>query len=151
MRIEHTIEIDAPVSRVWEVTLDVESWPRYTPTINSVELLDTGPLTVGSGARIKQPGQTAKVWTVTRLDDERTFAWSTRALGTTMTGIHEMRPCNGGTVNVLAVEIRGRFAPLVGGLLRRPMLSAITKENQGFKAAAEAKTTPDLPGPSTRA
>ena len=138
MRIEHRIEIDAPPSRVWELTIDVETWPQHTPTMESVERLDTEPLAVGSQARIKQPGQRAKVWSVTQLDREKTFAWSTRSLGTTMTGIHGLQPAAGRTVNTLAVEIVGGLAPLIGRLLRRPILSAITKENEGFKTAAEA-------------
>ena len=57
MRIEDSIDIAAPVERVWELTMDVESWPQLTPTITSVKRLDHGPLAVGSAARIKQPAQ----------------------------------------------------------------------------------------------
>ena len=146
MRIENSIEIEAPASRVWELTLDVESWPRLTPTMDSltptmdsVERLDAGPLGVGSRARIKQPGQAAKVWTVTRLDQEKAFAWSAPTMGTTMTALHDLEQTNGRTVNTLTVEIEGGLAPLIGRLLRRPILAAITKENQGFKTAAEQR------------
>jgi uncharacterized membrane protein len=139
MRIEHTIEIDAPVERVWEVTLDVESWPEHTPTIESIERLDDGPVTIGSQARIKQPGQRAKVWTVSALDSEKRFAWSTKAFGTKMTGDHLLEATDEGTTrNTLAIEMHGGLAPVVGALLRRPILAAITKENEGVKSAAEA-------------
>ena len=137
MRIEHELEIDAPVEKVWDLTLDIESWPQITPTVDSVERLDTGPLTVGSQAQLKQPAQRKKVWTVTRLDDRRAFAWSARVLGTTMTGAHELRAENGTTVNTLTIEVEGALAPIVGGLLRRPLLGAITRENEAFKKAAE--------------
>ncbi len=139
MRIEHTIEIDAPIERVWETTLDVESWPKHTPTIESVERLDDGPIAVGSRARIKQPGQGAKVWTVSSLDHEKRFAWATKAFGTTMTGDHVLESKDGATTrNTLAIEMQGGLAPVVSALLRRPILGAITKENQGIKSAAEA-------------
>lgn len=137
MRIEHRIEIVAPVTRVWELTLDVESWPEHTPTMTSVERLDTGPLAVGSRVRIKQPGQRARVWTVTELEPEQRFTWSTRAMGTTMTGSHLVAATDVGTTNTLVVEIEGGLAPLVGVLVRRPVARAIATENQGFKAAAE--------------
>jgi uncharacterized membrane protein len=137
MRIEHEIEIEAPVATVWEVTLDVESWPQMSPTMDSVKRLDTGPLSVGSQARVKQPGQRAKVWTVTQIDHEKTFAWSTQSLGMTMTGIHSLRSTGQRTVNTLVVEIEGGLALIVGRLLRRPILAAITAENEGFKATAE--------------
>ena len=138
MRIEHTIEIDAPIQRVWEVTLDVESWAKHTPTIESIERLDDGPITIGSQARIKQPGQGAKVWTVSQLDRQKRFAWSTKAFGATMTGDHLLEAKDDhATRNTLAIEMNGGLAPVVGALLRRPILAAITKENKGFKAAAE--------------
>lgn len=138
MRIEHAIEIDAPVARVWELTLEVESWPTLTPTMTSVERLDRGPLRVGSRARIEQPGQGAKTWTVSQLDDAKTFAWRTRAFGMTMTATHRLEGHATSTTNRLVVEMDGLLAPILGPLLRRPVLAAITTENQGFKRAAEA-------------
>lgn len=42
MQITDIIDIDAPIERVWELTVDVEAWPRYTPTMTSVERLDDG-------------------------------------------------------------------------------------------------------------
>ncbi len=139
MRIEHEIEINAPVARVWGLTIDVESWPEMSPTMESVKRLDTGPLSVGSQALIQQPGQRATVWTVTRLDHEKSFVWSTRSLGMTMTGIHRLRPVGRSTVNTLVVEIEGGLAPMIGRLLRRPILGAISAENEGFKKAAESQ------------
>jgi uncharacterized membrane protein len=141
MRIEHSIDITAPIERVWDLTMDVEAWPGLTPTITRVERLDSGPLAVGSRARIKQPAQRAKVWTVTELEAGKCFAWATKAVGTKMTGGHALSQTEAGTTkNTLTVDIEGPLAPVVGRLLRRPILSAITEENQGFKRAAEAQS-----------
>ena len=49
MRLEHTIDINAPIDRVWDLTLDVEALPNLTSTMTSVERLDDGPLAVGPG------------------------------------------------------------------------------------------------------
>lgn len=141
MRIENSINIAAPLDRVWELTLDVEAWPDHTPTVTSVERLDDGPIAVGSQARIKQPAQGAKVWTVTALEPRKRFAWATKSMGTRMTGGHELAESAGGTTNRLTIDIEGPLAPVVGFLLRRPIRGAITKENLGFKAAAEQQTT----------
>ena len=138
MRIEHSIDIAAPVERVWELTLDVEAWPQHSSTITSVERLDDGPLAVGSTARVKQPAQPTRIWTVTALEPTRRFAWATRAMGTTMTGGHELAPTEGGMRNTLTVDIEGPLAPLVGLLIRRPIRKAISTENEGFKSAAES-------------
>lgn len=139
MRIEHTLRIEAPVDVVWALTEDVEHWPDATPTMTSVERLDDGPLAVGSQARIKQPGQQARVWTVTRLDPGRTFAWSTTALGARMEGSHHLSDDGGACMNRLELELSGGTAGVVGRLLRGQLLKAITTENEGFKQAAESR------------
>jgi uncharacterized membrane protein len=141
MHVTHSIEISAPIERVWELTVDVERWPQISPrTMRSVQRLDDGPLRVGSSALVKQPGQRATVWTVTELDAPRRFAWSARVLGTQMTATHELTAthvlsANGATVtNTLVVEAKG----WLGRALARPVAAAISHENDRFKRAAEA-------------
>lgn len=141
MNIEHTIDIDAPVERVWELTLDIESWPDHTPTMTSIERLDDRPLAVGSAVRIKQPAQRERVWTVSHLEPCRRFAWSARTMGTTMTATHELAPNGSGTTQTLRVEIEGGLSRVVGALIGRPIAKAIATENLGFKAAAERSDT----------
>lgn len=138
MRIENTLEIDAPVARIWELTLDVESWPDHTPTMTSIERLDDRPLAVGSAVRIKQPAQRERVWTVSELEPGSRFAWSARTMGTTMTATHALVPSASATTQTLSVEIKGRFSRVVGALIGRPIAKAIATENLGFKAAAES-------------
>ncbi len=138
MRIENSIEIAAPVARVWRLTVDVESLPEVTPTITSVERLDDGPLRVGSSVRVKQPAQRVKTWTVTALEPSAYFAWAAKALGTTMTGGHRLTPTDTGTRNTLSIEIEGRLAPIIGTLVKAPLAKALETENEGFKSAAEA-------------
>ncbi len=80
MTITHELIIEAPVEQVWALTVDVESWPTMTPTMTSVQRLDEGPLRVGSTARIKQPGQSSRIWTVTTLEPNEAFAWEAPGL-----------------------------------------------------------------------
>jgi uncharacterized membrane protein len=139
VRIEDSVEIDAPVSRVWAVTLDVEAWPRIiAANFKSVAWLTGSPVRVGSQARIEQPGQSEKVWTVTKLEQERYFAWSTRAMGMSMTGTHQLSPTpSGGTRNTVGVDLEGWFASVAGVLLKHPIQQALMRENAAFKAEAE--------------
>jgi len=139
MRIEHSIDIAAPVDRVWAVTMDVESWPEHTPSMTSVKRLDDAPLAIGSTARIKQPAQPTRIWTVTAFEPKARFAWTTKALGMRMTGGHQLASIEGGTRNTLTVDIEGALAPLLGLVMRGPIRKAITAENEGFKAAAERR------------
>lgn len=137
MRLEHTIDIAAPIELVWDLTLNVEEWPDHTPSMDSVELLDDAPLAVGSQARIKQPSQPMRVWTVTALEPRKHFAWSTKMMGTRMTGGHHLSERDGETVSTLAIDVEGALAPLIGLLVRGPIRKAIRRENEGFKAWAE--------------
>ena len=139
MKIEHEIEISAPVERVWGLTMDVEAWPSFTPTMTEVERLDEGELAVGSRARIDQPGQSPRVWTVTELEPERRFAWSTRALGVSMIATHDLIRTENGTRNLIAVHLPGLLGGVLGTLLRRPLRKALAAENEGFKKAAEGR------------
>lgn len=137
MRIEDTVTISAPSDRVWALTADVESWPTHTSTMSSVERLDDGPLEPGSTARVKQPGQPSRTWTVTTVEPERTFAWRARMAGTDMTASHLLESDGDRTLNTLRIDVEGPLAGIVGRLLRRPIAAALRTENAGFKQAAE--------------
>jgi uncharacterized membrane protein len=146
MLINDTIEVAAPIEHVWALTIDVERWPQITPaTMRSVTLTSPGPLVVGSTARVKQPGQGAKLWTVTVLAEPHLFAWQTRMLGVTMTATHSLTDTGTQrTTNKLTIELTGRGSSLLGRVARRPITRTIAKENKAFKTTAEAAVhTPD--------
>ena len=138
MYYEETTLIDAPVDLIWRLTTEVGDWPAFMPTVQRLERLDVGPLRVGSTARIKQPGQSAAVWTVTRLEPMREFTWETRRMGIRMTGRHLLEPAGSGTRNTLVLETAGPgsgvFSALFGGLMR----SSIRQEAAAFARQATA-------------
>jgi uncharacterized membrane protein len=136
MRIEHHIVIDAPVSDVFALNIDVERWPSLTPTVTSVELLD-GPLAVGARALIKQPGQRPTVWTVTELEPDHRFAWRARVIGVSMVATHVVEPTDGGCRNTLSLELHGAGGRLFGAVLGRNLRSVLATENEGFRRAAQ--------------
>lgn len=135
MRWTNEVTIEAPVDVVWQLTVDVDGWPRYTSTMRSVQRLDDGPLRVGSTARVRQPGQPAGVWTVVRLDAGREFSWRTTRPGLRMTGTHRVLPDGDTCRNVLELEANGPLAPLIG--LVAPF--ALRTENAGFRAEAQRR------------
>ncbi|MCB1003349.1 MAG: SRPBCC family protein [Acidimicrobiales bacterium] len=140
MRFEHDLLIPAPVDVVWGLTVDVESWPAATPTITSVVRLDDGPLGVGSRARLRQPRQPERVWTVTRCEAPRCFEWETTLGPLRLRGGHHLSAEAGGCRNRLTLDVEGWGSGVFGRLLGRSLAGAIATENEGFAAVAAAVT-----------
>jgi len=139
MIIQQTVDIAAPPQRVWDVMIDVERWPEWTSSVTSVEVLDGGPLRVGSRARIRQPRLAAAVWTVTTIEPGRYFEWRSVLPGLTSIGGHRIEILRAERCRVvLSVEWKGVLAPLIhliyGELSRR----YVTTEAEGLKRRAEA-------------
>ncbi len=74
MNIENTIYIEAPTDVVWGVTMDIERWPEWTPTVTSIHRLDDRTFGPGSTVGIKQPGQPAAEWRVTDYIEGKLFS-----------------------------------------------------------------------------
>ena len=140
MHVEHSTVVKAAPEVVWALTTDVERLPEVTPTITSAERLDDGPLRVGSQARLVQPRQRPRVWTVDRLDAPTHFEWSAPLGPFTVVGRHVIEAVPEGCRNTLSVELRGRGASLAGLLLRKPFNEAMQQESEGFRRAAEARS-----------
>jgi hypothetical protein len=143
MTVEDAIYIEALPDVVWAVTVDVERWPEWTPTVTALVRVDDGPFGLGSTARIKQPGQPASEWTVTEFVPGRRFVWATRRPGLRMRASHEVEAADSGTSSVLRVEIEGVMGVLFWPLLRGAVRRALSQENRGLKARCEALTKPE--------
>lgn len=137
MTVEDAIRIDAPPDLVWRVTVDVERWPEWTPTVTSVARVGRASLGRGSVVRIKQPGQPESEWTVTEFEPRERFAWASTRPGMQMVATHEMAPDGAGTKNVLRVAARGPLAVFLWPLLRFFVRRALSSENGGLKTYCE--------------
>jgi uncharacterized membrane protein len=138
MEFTDELQIAAPIERVWQLTIDVEAWPSITPTMTTVQRLDTGALAVGSTARVKQPGQRPAVWTVTRFEPMTVYEWETTVFGIRMVGGHHLEAVDTErTRNRLTVRLEGQGSGLLGRLVGSRIRQAIATENAGFKQAAE--------------
>ena len=138
MRYEEVTLIDAPVERIWRLTTEVEQWPTFMPTVQRVERLDEGELRVGSTARIKQPGQSSAVWTVTAVEPEREFTWETSRMGLRMIGRHLLEAAGTGTRMTLVLEVTGPAAGVMSALLGGLFRSTLRREAAGFTRQAAA-------------
>lgn len=137
MYIEERFEVAAPPRRVWDVTVALADWPRWNPTVERVELLDEGPVRPGFRARLKQPENRPAIWTVTRVEEERTFAWETRAVGMRVLALHLFEPTPTGTRVTLAIDIRGWTTPLLGWIVAGVSRRFLPQEAAGLRRECE--------------
>ena len=138
MLYRHSITIAAPIQQVWNLTVDVERWPDLTPTITSVARLGEGVITVGSRARLTQPRQRPRVWTVREVAAPHRFVWDSRVGLMKVTARHLLDEVPGGTRNTLEIEMSGLASRIAGWLAGSALRKALVMENEGFKQAAEA-------------
>jgi hypothetical protein len=134
--IAHQLDIAAPCSVVFGLTVDIERWPDIMPTVISSERLDGGSLRVGSTARLRQPGQPATVWTVRQLEQDRLFVWDTTVRGVRTVARHLLEPTQTGMRNTLTIELSGRGARLAGLVGRKRFAHILEQENHAFRDAA---------------
>jgi len=139
VRFEIETETDATPARVWAVLTDVERWPDWLASYDSVERLDEGPLEVGSAARVRQPGLAAATYTVSALVPDVEFTWSSTSAGVRTTGRHVVRPLPDGRAGLfLSIDQTGLLAWPVGLLLGSKIRRFLAIEGEGLRAAAEA-------------
>lgn len=133
------IEINASLERVWEVLVDVESWPDWTTSMTSVNRLDSGPLRVGSTARIEQPNLPTMVWRVTELVPQQQFSWESKLPGLLITGKHAVTELAPGRVRLeLAAIGSGLLAGIADRISGKRTRDYVELEAAGMKAAAES-------------
>lgn len=139
MQITESIIVDAPIDRVWELTIDLEALPSVTPTVTRVERLDDGPVQVGTQARLSQPRLPRLVWTVETLDAPNRFTWATRLFGVRMVGVHELASVGANQTHLtLGVAFEGRGAAGMARLTGRSIARALEMEAEGFALAGSA-------------
>jgi uncharacterized membrane protein len=133
-----TVDIAAPADRVWTVMIDVERWPEWTSSVQRIERLDAGPLTIGSRARVLQPRLLPATWEVTSIDPGKSFTWMTKSPGIVVVGIHRVDSTDSGSRATLSLQFRGLIGPLVGRLLRGLNERYLSLEAAGLKRRSEA-------------
>ncbi len=137
MQVVVTATIAAPPEQIWPVLIDVERWHEWTPSITSIERLETGPLMLGSTARIRQPRLLAMIWHVTEIQQRRGFVWETRNWGAHTVGEHWITPQPGGTQLVLRVRQSGLLVPLFGWWVADLTRRYMDMEAEGLKRRCE--------------
>jgi uncharacterized protein YndB with AHSA1/START domain len=137
VKADITVRVATVPERVWEVLVDVENWPSWTPSVTSITRLDEGPLRVGSRVRIKQPRLPAVTWTVTELSPGASFTWIATGPGFRTTASHRIHTGEPGSVVTLLLEQNGLVGQLIGRLTVGLTNRYLTMEGNGLRDRAE--------------
>ena len=137
MHLEQTIEVAAPSGRVWEIMTDVGRWQEWTASISSIERLDSGPLALGSRARVVQPRLRPAIFEVTSFEPGGSFTWAARSGGIAALAVHEVTPAASGSRVRLVLHLEGWPLLVLGWWVRRLSLRYMTMEAEGLRRRAE--------------
>jgi carbon monoxide dehydrogenase subunit G len=113
MRFESSIDINAPVKKVWALVDRVEEWREWMPSIRKIERVSRGPLAVGSqvAVTVRVSGLTVKLlMTITEFVPERNVVLEGRALGTKLTRFYVLEPADGRTKVTIGGDVSGTLA-----------------------------------------
>jgi hypothetical protein len=127
------IEIPAPSECVWEVMLDVERWPEWTPSVSKVKKLSPVPLAMGNRVRIHQPKFPPAWWRVTHLEPGYGFTWESVAPGLRVVAQHCVEPTSTGSRVTLAISYEGRFGRWLAGWTRALNERYLAMEAHGLR------------------
>jgi GNAT superfamily N-acetyltransferase/uncharacterized protein YndB with AHSA1/START domain len=133
------IDINQPPARVWAVLSDVARWPRWTASVQSVDVLDPGPLKPGTRVRIMQPRLRPAIWTVTSLVDGWAFTWDMHSPGVRAVATHQIEPAPGGSRVTLTVDFAGVLALPIGWLTSSLNRRYMRIEAEGLKRESERR------------
>lgn len=136
---ECTVHIEAPTQVVWDVLMDVRSWPEWTESMTWLAQVGPEPLGAGSEVQIKQPRLRATVWTVTQLDPGRSFTWRNAGAGVVTEADHELTPTPDGTTVTLRVRQSGWLAGITGLVGGPAIRRKVEAEANGLKVRVEGR------------
>jgi hypothetical protein len=120
-KIRGSIDIDAPLGRVWQVVTDLKSYPKWNPWITQAD----GESNVGSkvAVTIKAPGRkdTSFISEVLKVQPNQEIHMSGAVIKGMLRSDHlfKFEAIGEGKTHVFQiVEFTGAFSPMIGGLAR---------------------------------
>ena len=135
-----SIFIAAPRESVWRVLAAVVAWPKWLPTVRSVQPLDCEPLTIGARYTVRQPKLRPATWVVTELEPPRCFVWQARSPGLLMTAVHTIEDApSGGSRVALRFSFAGVLGGPIGWLFRSTTERYLAQEAASLKLMVEGQ------------
>jgi uncharacterized membrane protein len=132
------VDIDAPAHRVFQTLCDVERWPQWTPTMQSVQRMDDGPFAVGSQTRVIQPKLRPAVWQVSAMDADANFTWVSKSPGLRLEAGHKVQSAGAGCCVLLTFAMSGALSSVAGLVYGRLIAEYVNTEAQALKERCES-------------
>lgn len=145
--LEDKIDIEAAQALVWQVTIDVESWPLWSPAMEKIVRKDSGVFKSESSILIKQKLLPETIWVVTELTPHKSFSWNAKVLGIEMVATHILIPGDSGVTSILRIEMLGGIIRLFGPVMKKLVARALKEENWGLKVYCESLSVRVSPQP----
>jgi hypothetical protein len=83
----------ASPAAAWGVLTDLDAWPRWGPSVQRAELVEPGPLRLGSRGKVWTPVGVSLPFEITEFDDGQAWAWKVAGVPATR---HAVAPVPGG-------------------------------------------------------
>jgi uncharacterized membrane protein len=132
------VNINAPAQRVFRTLCDVEKWPEWMPTMQSVQRMDGGPFAIGSRTRVVQPKLRPTVWQVSAMDADANFTWVAKSPGLRMEAGHAVETAGAGCLVSLTIAMSGALSSIAGMMYGRLIAEYVNAEARGLKKRCEA-------------
>jgi hypothetical protein len=137
MKFSASIEINAPLERVWALVNEVEDWPKWIPSLKKIEKLSEGPL--GKGSRIlvvaKSIIKVNLFMAIIEFIPLQRVVMEGKVLGVRMTRYYTLEPLNQNKTKLMAGgEVTGLLAFLVrrsGQKLSEEIVQSLKKKVEG--------------------
>lgn len=133
-----TVDINAPPEIVCGMMFDIERWAEWTESISKIERLDSGPLALGSRARVLQPKVPPAVWKVTELEPGRGFSWKSGSALAWAVGKHWVEAAGPGSRATLSLHFGGPLGGIIARLLTNLNNRYLGMEAAGLKQRSES-------------
>ena len=133
-----SILINADQETIWKVLSDVARWHEWTPTVSSVEVLNTPELKLNNRYKVVQPKLQPAEWTVTFLTPSSNFTWESKSPGMHMVAEHILNPKGENQTELtLTFAFHGWLGKLIGRIYSKTTEAYIQTEAQSLKKRVE--------------
>jgi carbon monoxide dehydrogenase subunit G len=139
MRLEHSVDVDAPPQRMWDVLTDFEAWPQRIETVDEAEVLTTPPVAIGTRVRLRQPKLPEAIYEVITWDPPSSFELRSKSSGVTTVAGHRVDALDDGRARLtLTLEMSGLLAQVFGRMFKGLTTDYMSAEARDLKRAAES-------------